>query len=121
MEFETLPLLQHRDDDVHLSSVDLPWPPNSTDQQTGGALGGIYSSLPISRGSRSIRLLDIEASNHGSLRHICDNLRVIPLNERPRFTALSYIWGPSLLQPKQCHVVDMPHRYRQTAGQHCGI
>lgn len=95
MELEALPLLQDRrdDDDVSYFSSAECHSSSSTHQQTSGLSGDIYSSLPILRGSRSIRVLDIEAPNHGSPSPICGNLRVVLLNECLRFTALSYVWG----------------------------
>ncbi len=65
----------------------------------------LYDSLPLPRGSRSIRLLDLEglpsgprSRGKGQLAEddpepLLGRLRVASLVDSPRFTALSYVWG----------------------------
>jgi hypothetical protein len=56
----------------------------------------LYSNLPLSKGSRSIRILDVysPSSSEDGGPILCD-LRVCDLNSHicPSFTALSYVWG----------------------------
>lgn len=63
----------------------------------------LYHSLPLPPATASIRLLDLEClggistrSDQESLRAV---LRVASLNDRPEFTALSYVWGDYATPP----------------------
>jgi len=51
----------------------------------------IYRSAPVPPGSRSIRVLDLEA--HSKSEKLCGTLRVVRLSENPKFTTISYVWG----------------------------
>jgi hypothetical protein len=51
----------------------------------------IYRSAPVPPGSRSIRVLDLEA--HSKSGKLCGTLRVVRLSENPKFTTISYVWG----------------------------
>jgi hypothetical protein len=51
----------------------------------------IYRSVPLPPGSRSIRVLDLEA--HSKSEKLCGALRAVRLSENPKFTAISYVWG----------------------------
>jgi hypothetical protein len=54
-----------------------------------------YRLLPIKVGSRSIRLLELEALSKPESKStpLCGRLRVVRLIDNPKFTALSYVWG----------------------------
>jgi len=69
-----------------ISSVDsIPFPANSAQ---------FYASLPIPAQSRCIRLLDLDPlDDNCSSPNLIGHVRVVDLNDKPSFTALSYVWG----------------------------
>ncbi len=82
----------------------------------------LYDSLPLPPGSRSIRLLDLEAlppeppSRKGQLAEddpepLQGRLRVVSLAGSPRFAALSYVWGDPAPDPRnviRCGTCSLP-------------
>lgn len=65
-------------------SLTFPLPPSRASE-------GLYSQVPLSRSSNQIRLLSLHPGV-GSSAIQC-TLRVLSLEDNPRFTALSYTWG----------------------------
>ncbi|KAI2606580.1 heterokaryon incompatibility protein-domain-containing protein [Hypoxylon sp. NC1633] len=55
----------------------------------------LYDSIPIPKGSKTIRLLDVERLHHHYHEPLVGSLRVVSLQDGqyPSFTALSYVWG----------------------------
>lgn len=54
--------------------------------------GQLYETLPVSSETRSIRVLDL----HGAPTYsspLYGNLRLVALQDCPKFAALSYVWG----------------------------
>lgn len=56
----------------------------------------LYS--PLRPGSREIRVLDVGPPDNTNDFALCGRLRVVDLNDNPKFTALSYVWGTYSLQ-----------------------
>lgn len=63
----------------------------------------LYSSLPLSHETRSIRLLDLDAST----RDLTGHLRVVRLQDSPPFTALSYVWGSGPSDAEPSHTISV--------------
>jgi hypothetical protein len=59
----------------------------------------LYTAHPLPANSKSIRVLDLEPAKGDSDRSICATLRVVDLENRPRFVALSYVWGTTAAPP----------------------
>jgi len=58
----------------------------------------IYAPLPVPTPSQSIRVLDLDAipklsGSQDDDAQLVGNLRVVSLQDSPRFAALSYTWG----------------------------
>ena len=70
-----------------------------------------YHTRPLRPGSRCIRLLDVQAlSNFGDDSQPLEaDLRIVDLDERPRYNGLSYVWGQKSSQPKiiRCGTTDI--------------
>jgi Heterokaryon incompatibility protein (HET) len=62
----------------------------------------LYRAFPIPLGSKCIRLLTIHAPSmlHGDGGPIEGSFSVVDLDQRPPFTALSYVWGTKSVPPK---------------------
>lgn len=65
--------------------------------EEGRSISVLFDSLPLQRERRCIRLLDLDPiprhGNHHTQVPLCGSLRVVSLQDSPRFTALSYVWG----------------------------
>lgn len=74
---------------------------NTANTATDDHFSGLYRSLPLPHGSKYIRLLDVHAASSevGDEDDIQGNLRIVDLDERPSFFALSYVWGTRSPQP----------------------
>ncbi|GAP91398.1 hypothetical protein SAMD00023353_6300420 [Rosellinia necatrix] len=65
-------------------------------------LGGLYSLLNLPKGTRAIRVLDLETTGAEiDADTIRGTLRVVDLESNPRFVALSYVWGTSSAPSKK--------------------
>jgi hypothetical protein len=62
---------------------------NSSDEAT---LQELYQSLPLSKTSRCIRVLDVYPAKNEH-EPITGDLHIVNLDEHPKFSALSYVWG----------------------------
>lgn len=65
------------------------------------ALDNLYHARPLPAGTKSIRVLDVHALSRSGRDEdtIRGDLRVIDLDERPVFDALSYVWGSYASSP----------------------
>jgi len=71
----------------------------------------LYSSLPLPRHSRSIRILDVEPSASSDDESIRGQLRVVSLDDNNmEFSALSYVWGAPASPPRMitCGLYSIP-------------
>jgi hypothetical protein len=57
------------------------------------AIEDIYQKHKLAQGQKCIRVLEIAASPNIKTNRVRCNFKVIDLDENPRFTALSYVWG----------------------------
>lgn len=57
----------------------------------------LYS--PLRQGSREIRVFDVAPADETDEFALCGRLRVVDLNDNPKFTALSYVWGTCAIPP----------------------
>ncbi len=57
-------------------------------------LPSAYSFAPLGDSPTAIRVLEVESDNW--YEPVRGTLRVVDLNDEPRFTALSYVWGDPL-------------------------
>ena len=56
----------------------------------------LYESLPLARGSRTIRLLDLDSETANSRGQLHATMRVMSLESSPQYAALSYVWKDNL-------------------------
>lgn len=62
----------------------------------------IFQSSPLTIGSQSIRVLDLEPQTEA--QRLVGSLRTVCLNDNPEFTALSYVWGTEVSADTQITV-----------------
>jgi hypothetical protein len=72
--------------------------------QTDQDSSRMYSSLPLSPLDRSIRILDLDPSSDPEAG-LSGCLRVVSLRSRPRFAALSYVWGANSTRRRRDKIV----------------
>ena len=84
--------------------------------------GQLYDILSLPEGSRSIRLLDLDAPSDPDVANndsepLTAHLRVARLEDSPSFAALSYVWGEKSTPSHQilCH----PHGCRIDVTANC--
>ena len=72
----------------------------------------VYSILPLPLDSKCIRLLEIHGltTEQGEESPMIASLSVVDLNDRPFFSALSYVWGVESSQPPRilCNGILIP-------------
>lgn len=76
----------------HLSGTETPistYTPNLPSSQ-------LYASLPLPPHMGKIRVLDLDACDANTKSLLTGTLRLVDLKDRPKFAALSYVWGKEL-------------------------
>ncbi|RSL56197.1 hypothetical protein CEP54_008927 [Fusarium duplospermum] len=63
----------------------------------------LYDSLPIPQSSQFIRVLDILEKSSATDPGLTGSLRLVDLNDSPKFTALSYVWGKASGKSINCN------------------
>jgi hypothetical protein len=85
----------------------------------------LYARHSLATSETSIRVLDVAAnpSSDSQLKEVISgNLRVVDLNNKPVFTALSYVWGErSEPENDVIHCEGIASRSRIIAGALYGI
>jgi Heterokaryon incompatibility protein (HET) len=73
----------------------------------------LYQLCPLTSTSRSIRVLELAApsatdNSNAETEHLSGILHVVDLSENPRYTALSYVWGPPGPHIITCNGIQLP-------------
>ncbi|CZR36167.1 uncharacterized protein FPRO_03573 [Fusarium proliferatum ET1] len=67
----------------------------------------VYDNLPLAQGSQYIRVLDVHKSDPADSDRLTGTLRTVDLRALPKFTALSYVWGPGSYHKIACNGCDI--------------
>lgn len=90
--------------------------PTQLSSSSPSATHPVYSSSPLGESPTAIRILEVAEQHDGGATLIRCNLRVVDLADRPRFTALSYVWGdPANQETIWC--CDQPLRVTRNAWE----